>query len=125
MRRVTSRIHRASGRISGAMSDRMTGEMTECDLAPCLRYRGGYVMVDRYVTQKFIPYVRLDIRSAVHISGSDFVYESHTFRTTAGAQFELTDNLIGKIEYTYNRELGRIPQFPDDVITTSLVLKTD
>jgi hypothetical protein len=101
------------------------GMVTECDLVPCLRYRGGYVMIDRYVTQKFIPYVRFDVRSAVHIHGSDFVYESHTFRTTAGAQFEMTDNLIGKIEYTYNRELGRIPQFPDDVITTSLVLKTD
>ena len=26
-------------------------------------------------------------------------------------------------EYTYNRELGRIPQFPDDVVTSSLVVK--
>ncbi|HEX5058720.1 MAG TPA: hypothetical protein VFV99_05130 [Kofleriaceae bacterium] len=102
-----------------------TESMTECDAAPCLRYKGGYLMVDRYVTQKFIPYVRLDVRSAVHIHGADFVYESHTFRTTMGAQFEITAKIFGKVEYTYNRELGRIPQFPDDVLTTSLVLKTD
>ncbi len=99
--------------------------MTECDLAPCLDYKGAYLLVDRYMTPKLIPYVRVDWRSAVHIKGSDFVYESHTLRTTAGAQFEMTSQIIGKVEYTYNRELGGIPQFPDDVITTSLVVKTD
>lgn len=103
-----------------------TGTMNvECDIAPCLSYKGAYLLVDRYVTGKLIPYVRFDWRSAVHIKATEFVYESHTFRTTVGAQFEMTPQIIGKLEYTYNRELGGIPQFPDDIITTSLVVKTD
>jgi hypothetical protein len=97
----------------------------ECDLAPCLDYKGAYLLVDHYVTPKVIPYVRFDWRSAVHIKATEFVYESHTFRTTVGAQYEMNSKIIGKLEYTYNRELGGIPQFPDDVITTSLVVKTD
>lgn len=96
-----------------------------CDLVACLDYKGAYLLVDRYVTPKIIPYMRIDWRSAVHIKATDFVYESHTLRTTVGAQFEMTSQIIGKLEYTYNRELGGIPQFPDDVITTSLVVKTD
>ncbi|HEY5946404.1 MAG TPA: hypothetical protein VIV40_12965 [Kofleriaceae bacterium] len=102
-----------------------TDSMVDCDAAPCLTYKGAYLLVDRYVTPRFIPYMRLDWRSAVHIKGSEFVYESHTFRTTVGAQFEMTSQILGKLEYTYNRELGGIPQFPDDVITTSIVVKTD
>lgn len=103
----------------------MTESMVECDLAPCLHYKGAYVLVDRYVTPAFIPYFRVDWRSAVHINGTQFVYESHTLRTTVGAQVSMTSRIIGKLEYTYNRELGGIPQFPDDVLTTSLVVKTD
>jgi hypothetical protein len=90
-----------------------------------LTYKGAYLLIDRYVTPKLIPYVRFDWRSAVHIRGTEFVYESHTFRTTVGAQLEMTSQIIGKLEYTYNRELGGIPQFPDDIVTTSLVVKTD
>lgn len=102
-----------------------TESMVECDAAPCLHYKGAYVLVDRYVTPTLIPYLRVDWRSAVHINGTQFVYESHTLRATVGAQFSMTSRIIGKLEYTYNRELGGIPQFPDDVLTTSLVVKTN
>lgn len=102
-----------------------TESMVECDAAPCLHYKGAYVLVDRYVTPTLIPYFRVDWRSAVHIKGTEFVYESHTLRATVGAQFSMTSRITGKLEYTYNRELGGIPQFPDDVLTTSLVVKTN
>ncbi len=72
-----------------------------------------------------MPYVRVDWRSAVHIKATEFVYESHTLRMTLGGQLEVTNQIIGKLEYTYNRELGGIPQFPNDVLTMSLVVKTD
>jgi hypothetical protein len=98
---------------------------TPCDAAPCLRYKGAYVLVDRRVNQHFIPYVRLDWRDALHESGVAFVYESHVARATLGAHFELTSRILAKIEYTYNRELDHIPQFPDDILTTSLVVATD
>ena len=99
--------------------------MVECDLAPCLTYKGAYLLVDRRVNKWLTPYVRFDWRSAVHTKGAEFVYESHTFRSTVGGQFEVTSRIIGKLEYTYNRELGGIPQFPDDVLTTSIVVATD
>lgn len=100
-------------------------EMRACDLAPCLDYKGAYLLVDRYITPKLVPYVRVDWRSAVHIKATEFVYESHTLRMTLGGQLEVTNQIIGKLEYTYNRELGGIPQFPNDVLTMSLVVKTD
>jgi hypothetical protein len=100
-------------------------QMIECGLAPCLEYKGAYLLVDRRMNKWLTPYVRFDWRSAVHIKGTEFVYESHTFRATVGGQFEVTSRIIGKVEYTYNRELGGIPQFPDDVLTTSIVVATD
>lgn len=100
-------------------------EMLPCDVAPCLTYKGAYVLVDRRVAPWFTPYVRIDWRSAVHTKGAEFVYESHTWRTTIGGQFEVTSRILGKLEYTFNRELGGIPEFPDDVLTSSIVVKTD
>ena len=50
---------------------------------------------------------------------------SHVARATFGARFALTSRILGKIEYTYNRELGGIPQFPDDILTSSGVVATD
>lgn len=99
--------------------------MIECSAAACLTYKGAYVLVDRRLTSWFAPYARIDWRSAVHTNGTDFVYESHTGRATLGGHFEMTSRIIGKVEYTYNRELGRIPQFPNDVLTTSIVVATD
>lgn len=96
-----------------------------CDLAPCLSYKGAYVLVDRRVNEWFTPYLRVDWRSAVHQHGADFVYESHVARATVGAHLEMTNRIVGKIEYTFNHELDGIPQFADDVLTTSLVVATD
>lgn len=101
------------------------GSMMPCDIAACLRYRGGYLLVDRRVTAHIIPYARIDWRSAVHTSGTAFVYESHVWRATIGGHFEMTSRIVGKLEYTLNRELGAIPQFPDDILTTSIVVATD
>ena len=97
---------------------------TPCDIASCLTYKAAYLLVANRVTDWATPYVRTDWRSAVHTSGADFIYESHTFRATVGARFEMTSRIIGKIEYTHNRELGGIPQFPDDVLTSSVVVTT-
>ncbi len=96
-----------------------------CDLAPCLDYKGAYVLVDRRVNGHVIPYVRFDLRDAVHDSGVQFVYESHVMRATVGLHLELTSRILGKIEYTFNREFDGIPEFPDDVLTSSLVVATD
>ncbi|MEO8699052.1 MAG: hypothetical protein ABI867_03380 [Kofleriaceae bacterium] len=103
-------------------------ERAGCDLAQCLTYKGAYVLVDRRAPgSRFIPYARVDWRSAVHRSGKagdEFVYESHSARATLGARFELTSKIVGKIEYNFNHELG-VEQFPHDVLTTSIVVSTD
>src|SRR5262249_26974894 len=102
-----------------------TETMTPCDAAPCLSYKGAYLLVDRRMNSWFTPYVRTDWRDGVHQNGVDFVYESHTLRATVGARFAVTSRILGKIEYTWNRELGDIPEFPDDIVTTSVVVATD
>jgi len=107
--------------------DAMLGiDRPRCDLAPCLTYKGAYLLVDHPVHEWIKPYVRIDWRDAVHRNGNaenQFVYESHTVRSTVGVHFG-TGRVIGKVEYTWNRELG-VPQFPHDIITSSVVVSTD
>jgi hypothetical protein len=110
--------------VKGLQQGRTTST-TPCDAAPCLTYQGAYLRVDRRVNNWLIPYVRFDWRDAVHQNGAIFVYESHVTRVTVGAHVEWTPRIIGKIEYTFIRELDPIPDFPDDVITTSIVVATD
>ena len=62
-------------------------------------------------------------REALHQSGASFVYISDVVRVTGGLRLELGTHVIIKAEYTHLREVGRIPEFPDDVLTTSLVVK--
>ena len=96
-----------------------------CGLAPCLDYKGGYLLVDRRMNTWLMPYVRVDWRDAVHVNGAQFAYESHVLRATVGVHLALTYRIVGKVEYTFNHELDGIPQFPDDILTSSLVVATD
>lgn len=94
-----------------------------CSLAPCLRYRGGYVQVGYRLSNTLIPFARVDVRDALHRSGQSFVYVSQVLRATAGFRVELGTNVILKAEYDLNRELGRAPQLPNDVFTSTMILK--
>lgn len=113
------------GRQQGRTSDAMPGiERARCDIARCLSYKGAYLLVDRRVNTWLTPYARVDWRDAVLESGAEFVYESHTLRATFGAHLEMTSRIVAKVEYTWNREL-EAPQFPHDVLTSSIVVSTD
>jgi hypothetical protein len=94
-----------------------------CDVAPCLDYQGAYGLLGWRATNWLMPYARVDWRDALHRSGASFVYISQLARVTGGLRLELGTAVIIKAEYTLNRELGRIPQFDDDVFTSSLVVK--
>ncbi|HWO24999.1 MAG TPA: outer membrane beta-barrel protein [Kofleriaceae bacterium] len=96
--------------------------MRACNLTPCLRFKGAYGLVGYRVTNILMPYARVDWRDALHRNGVSFVYISQVGRLTAGLRLNLTQNLVLKAEYTFNRELGRTPQFPDDIFTSSLVV---
>jgi hypothetical protein len=94
-----------------------------CGVAPCLNYMGAYAQVAYRVLNWLWPYARVDWRDALHRAGDSYAYVSELVRFTAGVHVELGEWVILKAEYTYNRELGPIPQFPDDVLTSSMVVK--
>jgi hypothetical protein len=108
------------GKAKGATSP---GMLARCDLAPCIDYQGAYGQVAYRLSNTFIPYVRIDWRDALHEAGASFVYISELVRGTLGLRAEIGTRVIWKVEATLNRELGKIPQFPNDVVTTSLVIK--
>ncbi|HEX5059975.1 MAG TPA: outer membrane beta-barrel protein [Kofleriaceae bacterium] len=98
--------------------------MAECDVAPCLNYKGAYGLVAYRVTNMFVPYIRVDWRDAYHYSGASFVYIADLARATLGLRAEIGTRVIVKIEGTKNRELEKdVPQIPNDVLTSSLVIK--
>jgi len=109
--------------MQGKLDGKTAAGDPRCGVAPCLRYRGGYGQVGYRALNWLTPYVRTDVRDALHRSGASFVYVSQVLRVTAGVRMELGPHIIMKAEYNVNRELGRAPQFPDDVFTSSMVLK--
>jgi len=94
-----------------------------CAGAQCLDARSAYGLFGYRVTNWLMPYMRVDWRDAEHRLGGVFHYESTLMRFTPGVRFEVGEHMIVKGEYTFNRELGRIPQFPNDVLTTSVVAR--
>ncbi len=94
-----------------------------CNVAPCLRYKGAYGQIGYRLTNWLMPYARVDGRDALHQSGANFTYISQLMRVTAGLHTEFGPAILAKAEYTVIRELGGIPQFPDNVFTSSLVMK--
>jgi hypothetical protein len=104
-----------------------------CDVAPCLKYTGGYLLAGYRMTNTWIPFFRVDFRDATHWSGASFVYFSQVTRLTAGIRAEIGTRVIVKAEGTLNREVAldrilegepqQLPTIPDDVVTTSLVIK--
>jgi hypothetical protein len=111
------------GDAEGATSDMGTMSGAICDVAPCLEYKAAYGQVAHRTTNLFTPYVRVDWRDALHRSGASFVYISELVRGTVGLRTEIGSSVIWKLEFIKNYELGAIPQFPNDVFTTSLVIK--
>jgi hypothetical protein len=94
-----------------------------CGVIQCLEFRGAYGLAGYRVTNLMMPFVRVDWRDALHENGASFVYISELVRGTAGLRLDVNANVIIKGEYTVNRELGRSPQFPNDVFTSALVIK--
>jgi len=107
----------------GKLDGRTAPGEAPCGLAQCLEYRGWYGLVGYRALNWLEPFVRVDLRSALHQSGQSFVYVSQVLRATAGARMELGPYVVFKAEYNLNRERGPAPQFPNDVFSTSMILK--
>ncbi len=93
-----------------------------CNEVACLQFKGAYGLVGYRLTNILMPYVRVDWRDALHRKGTSFVYISELARLTPGLRLALTPNLVLKAEYTLNVELGRLPQLPNNLFTSSLVI---
>lgn len=94
-----------------------------CGIAPCLEYRGAYGQLGYRLRNWLMPYFRADWRRALHQSGASFLYFSDAERFTGGVRLEIGTALIVKAEYTRVREIAPVPDFPDDVFTSALVVK--
>lgn len=94
-----------------------------CETTQCLRYKGAYGQVGYRLLNWLTPYARVDWRNALHRHGASFVYLSELLRATFGLHFEIDASVIAKAEYTLNREIGRTPPFPNDIFTSSLVVR--
>jgi hypothetical protein len=55
-------------------------------------------------------------------SGGDRLYITKVWRATFGARVMLSDWVVVKVEYLHNAEYGGLPNIPNDVFTSSLVL---
>jgi hypothetical protein len=108
--------------VQGRAKGETENASTPCDLAPCLQFKGAYGLAGYRITNIVMPYVRVDWRNALHRNGASFVYISQLARLTSGLRLNLTQNLVFKGEYTVNYELGRAPQFRNDIFTSSLVI---
>lgn len=98
------------------------GVPVRCGEAPCLGYLAAYALVSYRLLGLVRPYLRVDWRRALMINGLQWAYDSHAMRVTAGLRLDLTANLTLKAEYTFNRELPPLVEFPDDVFTSSFVV---
>lgn len=110
------------GRAEGDPSTTDFTGVDDCADAPCLRYQGAYGLLGYRVNNYLIPYFRADWRDARHRDGMSFVYISELFRVTPGIRLEIGPHVIIKAEYTVNTELGDIPEFPNDVFTSALII---
>ena len=114
----------SAGAAHAADAMRVPSPVAHCGIAQCLTYKAAYVLASKRVTWWLTPYARVDWRDARHQRGIDFLYVTRALRATAGVHAEMTSRIIAKVEYTANVELGT-PQFPNNVLTTSVVVSTD
>ncbi len=109
--------------VQGAIDGKTEAGEAPCGAAPCLDFKSAYGLLGYRALTWLMPYARVDWRQALHQSGASFVYNSDTLRITPGIRFEIGTAVIFKLEYTVNRELGRIPGMRNDVFTSSLVAR--
>ncbi len=114
----------SAGAAHAADAMNVPSPVAHCGIAQCLTYKAAYVLASHRVRPWLTPYARVDWRDARHQHGIDFLYVTRTMRSTVGLHTVVTSRIIAKLEYTANFELYT-PQFPNNVLTTSVVVSTD
>jgi hypothetical protein len=90
---------------------------------------GGYLELDWMATPLFGFLLRGEVRDADvwlgdpnSLGGAERLYITREWRFTGGVRVVINQHIAVKAEYLHNGEYGGIPQIPDDVFTSSLVL---
>ncbi len=85
-------------------------------------HTSGYVEID-WQALGFLGFIgRAEMRDAFVALGSNRAYLTKGQRFTGGARIVFSPHIILKAEYLWNREYGGIPQFENNIFTSSLVL---
>ena len=92
-------------------------------------HHGGYLELDWMATPLVGLLARGDVRdadvwlgNASSLGGGSRLYLTRNWRATAGVRIVVNEHIVAKAEYLHNGEYDGIPQIPDDVFTSSLVL---
>ncbi|HXU81660.1 MAG TPA: outer membrane beta-barrel protein [Polyangia bacterium] len=83
---------------------------------------GGYAEADLTFGPSLGVYGRGEYRDADVWLGTERYYRTRSWRATVGARWVFTERAVVKAEYLHNGEYGNLPQVPNDVFTSSLVL---
>lgn len=84
-------------------------------------HNGGYVEIDWLFGPVFGITARAELRDADVFLGHDRLYVTRSWRAVGGVRFALSQEVTVKAEYVHNGEYGPVPEFSNDVVTTSVV----
>ena len=84
---------------------------------------GAYLEVDWMIIPWLGIMVRGDLRDAFVALGTERAYITQSWRVTGGVRFVVNNHIIFKAEYLKNGEYGDVPEFQNDVFTSSLLLR--
>jgi hypothetical protein len=101
------------GEAPGTSDDRVWA----LDLSP-----SGYVEMDWQAHSRLGLLLRADMRDAFVHLGNERAYVTNQARFTGGLRWLFNPHMIMKAEYYHNQELGKIEQFGNDMVTSSLLL---
>ncbi len=95
----------------------------EVDHAYGLRLNdSGYLAIFWRITSLLGVLVRGEFRDAFVWLGDERAYLTRSWRATVGARVSFNEHVTLKAEYLFNGEYGGVPNVPNDVFTSSLVL---
>lgn len=83
---------------------------------------GAYVETNIVVTPIIGVLGRVEFRDAEVQQGTERLYITKNWRSTAGLRLLFNPRAVVKAEYSHNGEYGDTPSIPNDVVTTSAVM---
>lgn len=83
---------------------------------------GAYAELTHLITPRIGLLLRGELRDANTRLQTERLYITKSWRAVAALRVVLNTKLLAKFEYVHNGEYGVVPQFPNDIATSSLVI---